>query len=80
MRQIGSFLNLGINYYNFDFTSHNLGFTVLINAGALQLYFATNSIVGMINPQHTNLYNVNFGVNLVFNKHKNVELIDETGE
>ncbi len=69
MRQIGSFLNLGINYYNYDLTSHNLGLTVLINAGALQLYFATNSLMGMINPQHTNMYHVNFGVNLVFKKH-----------
>ncbi len=78
MRQIGSFLNIGVNYYNFDFTSHNLGLTVLINAGALQLYFSTNSLLGMINPQHTNVYNVNFGVNLVFKKHKNSETVIET--
>ncbi len=78
MRQIGSFLNIGLNYYNFDFTSHNLGVTFLLNAGAFQFYVATNSVLGIIKPQQTNLYNVNFGINLVFKKHKKTEPPDQT--
>ncbi len=65
-RRFGDVLVLGINYNTFNFKAHNLGLTAIINAEPLQFYFSTNNIFGLFKPEHTNVYQLNFGVNFIF--------------
>ena len=67
LRQIGSVLTLGINYNNYNLKVHNVGFVAVLHAGIVQIYFSTNNIIGLVTPQHTNVYQLSFGINFLVN-------------
>lgn len=69
-RKIWKFWDLGMSYSIKNNTYSNLGFSSVLNIGALQLYLLSDNIVGPFLPATQKKINLRIGANLNFGKFK----------
>jgi len=63
----GEILFVNINYNNHFGIINSFGAALVLQVNALQCVFATNNVLGVVNPYNSNNYDFSLGLNIVLN-------------
>ncbi|MDX1939274.1 MAG: DUF5723 family protein [Saprospiraceae bacterium] len=66
--RVGKFLQAAINYSTYNKSAFNLGAGLALNAGPLQIYFASDNFLPIFNLEKAKNAQFNAGVNLAFGR------------
>jgi len=67
-QRVGRWLNASASYAMYNRSYNNVGFGLSLNAGPMQLYAASDNILGAFFPHKTKNIHVHFGINLTFGR------------
>lgn len=74
--RVNRFLQAVVNYSTFNKSAFNLGTGLALNAGPLQLYFATDNILPIFNIDNAKNAHFNTGLNLTFGRMTRTEQLE----